>query len=374
MTVPPERLPHAADAPKKPGLWSDGFGRVGTRSVQILAVLALVSLGVFAMTRLSLLIIPLVIALIVASAMHPVVEWMRSKGMPSILATWTTLIGVMVVIGGIVWLIVAQVQNQWEDLAESATEGVKTLWEFVKHLPFSISEDQLDDLIKTATDFLTSSQFGSGAIAGISATASFVTGLILMVVVLFFFLKDGPKIWEFLLRPFHGESYARARRIGDKTVTTLGGYVRGTSTVAAVDAIGIGVGLWILGVPLALPLAVIVFMTAFIPMVGATLAGILAALVALVANGPVAAVIVVGIVVLVNQLEGNFLQPIVMGRSLKLHALVILLALTAGTVLAGIVGAVLSVPIAAVAWGIISVWNGENEPAYPMKQKRSETV
>lgn len=126
--------------------------------------------------------------------------------------------------------------------------------------------------------------------------------------------------------------------------------------------------------PLALPLAVIVFMTAFIPMVGATLAGILAALVALVANGPVAAIIVVGIVVLVNQLEGNFLQPIVMGRSLKLHALVILLALTAGTVLAGIVGAVLSVPIAAVAWGVITVWNGENEPAYPMKQKRPEAM
>lgn len=374
LTVPPERLPERAEAAKKPGLWSDGFGRVGTRSLQILAVLAVVSLAVFGMTRLSLLIIPLIIALIIASAMHPLVEWMRKKGLPSMVATWATLVGVLAVIGGLVWLIVAQVQDQWKDLAESATEGVKQLWELAKHLPFSISEDQLDDLIKTATDFLTSSQFGSGAIAGLSATASFLTGLVLMIVVLFFFLKDGPKIWEFLLRPFEGEGYARARRIGDKTVKTLGGYVRGTSTVAAVDAIGIGIGLWILGVPLALPLAVIVFMTAFIPMVGATLAGILAALVALVANGPVAAIIVVGIVVLVNQLEGNFLQPIVMGRSLKLHALVILLALTAGTVLAGIVGAVLSVPIAAVAWGVITVWNGENEPAYPMKQKRPEAM
>ena len=127
---------------------------------------------------------------------------------------------------------------------------------------------------------------------------------------------------------------------------------------SAVDAIGVGIGLFILEVPLAVPLAVLVFVLAFIPIVGATLAGILAALVALVANGPLSAVLVVGVVVLVNQLEGNFLQPVLMGRALKLHALVILLALTVGTVLSGILGAVLAVPLAAVAWGIIKVWDG----------------
>ncbi len=138
-----------------------------------------------------------------------------------------------------------------------------------------------------------------------------------MVTVLFFFLKDGPQIWEFLLRPFRGENYARARRIGDKTVTTLGSYLRGTAAVALVDAVGIGIGLLILQVPLALPLAVLVFLLAFIPIVGATVAGIIAALVALVANGPLNALLVVGVVVLVNQLEGNFLQPVLMGRSMQ---------------------------------------------------------
>jgi predicted PurR-regulated permease PerM len=155
----------------------------------------------------------------------------------------------------------------------------------------------------------------------------------------------------FLLRPFRGEPYERALRVGDKTVTVLGSYVRGTATVAAVDAVGILIGLLILQVPLALPLAVLVFLLAFIPIVGATLAGILAALVALVANGWVVALLVVGVVVLVNQLEGNLLQPVLMGRSMQLHAFVILIALTAGTVLGGIVGAVLAVPITAVAWG-----------------------
>jgi predicted PurR-regulated permease PerM len=187
-------------------------------------------------------------------------------------------------------------------------------------------------------------------------------------------MKDGPKIWEFLLRPFTGSSYDRAKRVGGKTVDVLGGYIRGTATVAAVDAIGIGVALAILQVPLALPLAVIVFLTAFIPIVGATAAGILAALVALVANGPLAALIVIIVVIAVNQLEGNFLQPVVMARSLKLHPLIVLIALTIGTVLAGIVGAVLAVPIAAVAWGIVSVWNGPDRPAEPARQKRDESV
>ena len=203
----------------------------------------------------------------------------------------------------------------------------------------------------TVTDFITSAQFGSGALAGVGAVANFVTGFVLLVTILFFFLKDGPQMWEFLLRPFHGEHYLRSRRIGDKTVTVLGSYVRGTATVAFVDAVGILIGLLILQVPLAIPLSVLVFLLAFIPIVGATVAGIIAALVALVANGPLNALLVVGVVVLVNQLEGNFLQPVLMGRSMKLHAFVILVALTVGTVLGGIVGAVLAVPITAAAWG-----------------------
>ena len=146
-------------------------------------------------------------------------------------------------------------------------------------------------------------------------------------------------------------------RIGDSSIRVLGAYVRGTALVALVDAVFIGAGLFILQVPLALPLAVLVFVTAFIPVVGATLAGIVAALVALVFNDLTTALIVVGIVVLVNQLEGNLLQPLIMGRTLSLHPLVILLALTAGTILGGILGAILSTPTASVVWGAIKAWN-----------------
>ena len=353
------------DADRAPwSLWADGFGRLSIRAIQLIVVVVVVAAVVFVIQSLTLVTIPLVIALILASAFRPVMGWMRRRGIPSILATVITLLSIVVILGALSWLIVWAVRDQWDDLYAQAEDGFQHLLAWIQTLPFDfVQPDQLNDWVDTLTAFVTSAQFGSGALAGVGAVANFVTGLVLLVTILFFFLKDGPQMWEFLLRPFHGTHYLRARRIGDKTTTVLGSYVRGTATVALVDALGILIGLLILQVPLAIPLAVLVFLLAFIPIVGATVAGILAALVALVANGWVNALLVVGVVVLVNQLEGNFLQPVLMGRSMKLHAFVILVALTVGTVLGGIVGAVLAVPITAAAWGVIQVWNGPNEPA-----------
>ncbi|MFE4726316.1 AI-2E family transporter [Microbacterium sp. NPDC056736] len=341
-------------------LWADGFGKLGIRSIQIIVVVLLVAGIVFALQFLTLVTIPLVIALILACAFAPVMRWMVRRGVPAVLATVITLLVVTVLLTGVGWLIVWAIRDQWDELYAQAVDGIEAVIAWVRTLPFAPTQEQLDQWLEGVLDFITSAQFGSGALAGVSAVANFVTGFVLMVTILFFFLKDGPQMWEFMLRPFRGENYLRAHRIGDKTVGVLGSYVRGTALVALVDAVGILIGLLILGVPLAIPLAVLVFLLAFIPIVGATLAGIIAALVALVANGWVNALFVVGVVVLVNQLEGNFLQPVLMGRSMKLHAFVILVALTIGTVLGGIVGAVLAVPIAAAAWGAVQVWDGPN--------------
>ncbi len=351
-------------------LWSDSFGQLATRSLQIIIVLILSAGVIWGIQALATVAIPIILAVIFASTFAPAMRMLRVRNVPAALATVMVLLGIVAILTAIGWLIVWAVQDQWGDLATQAQDGFVQVLVWVKSLPFAPSNVQIAEWQKSLVDFLTSSQFGSGALAGVGALTNFVTGLVLMVVVLFFFLKDGPKIWGFLLRPFSGEHLARARRVGDKTVTTLGSYVRGTAAVAAVDAFGIGIGLVILQVPLALPLAALVFLLAFIPIVGATVAGILAALVALVAHGPVSAALVIGVVVLVNQLEGNFLQPVLMGRTLKLHALVILLALTIGTVLGGILGAVLAVPIAAVAWGIIQVWDGPNLPAHWARAER----
>ena len=348
-------------------LLTDKLGWLGLRSAQILLALALVAVIVFILVQVKLVVIPVLIAIILASALSPVIRWLRRRGLSPIVATWVTLLTAIIVFGGIVTLIVFAVENQWNDLATSASDGIDQLFTYLTEGPLAIDAAQLEDFRDQGINFLTSSQFGSGALAGAAAAGEFFTGLVLVIVILFFFLKDGDVIWRFFLRPFKGERLQRGRRIGTTTVRVLGGYVRGTAIVAFVDAAAIGIGLAILGVPLALPLAVIVFLTAFIPLIGATVAGILAALVALVANGWVVALIVVGIVILVNQLEGNFLQPVVMAQSLKLHPLVILVALTAGTILAGIIGAVLAVPIAAVGWAIVKTWNAPPELSGPAR-------
>lgn len=355
-------------------LWADGVGRAGTRSLQVLAILALIAVAVFVVTRLTLIVIPVLIALVLAAAISPLVSLLRRKGVPSFLATIISLVALVAVLTGVVWLVAAAVVDQWPTLRDQAIEGFDELQAFAENLPFDISQEQLQSVQDSVVGFLQSDAVGAGALAGVSQTVDFVAGFLVMIVVLFFFLKDGPAMWEFLLRPFEGERYARGQRVGDATVSTLGGYVRGTAIIALVDAVAIGIGLAIVGVPLVVPLSVLVFLLAFIPLVGATLAGILSALVALVALGPVEALIVVAIVVGVNQLEGDLLQPVVMGRTLRLHPLVILVALTAGTVLAGITGAVLAVPIAASIWKAIQVWDGPDLPARFARQKRRETV
>ncbi len=348
------------DRPPLRALFTDRLGRIGIRSAQLLFAIALAGVVVYALVQVKLIVIPILIAIILAAAATPVVQWLRKHNVPPVLATLITLLGGGIVIGGILTLIVVSVSSQWDELVNSATEGLNQLQDFLNNLSLPIGEEQLQKAKDEAIGFLTSSQLGSGVVAGVSAATQVITGIVLGLVILFFFLKDGPTIWSFLLRPLSGAGLARAQRIGDAALTTLGGYVRGTAIVAVVDSVAIGIGLAILQIPLALPLATLVFLGAFIPLIGATIAGVLAVLVALVTNGPVTALIVVGIVIAVNQLEGNLLQPVVMGQSLKLHPLMILLALTVGTILGGIVGAVIAVPIAAVGWAIIKVWDTDD--------------
>ncbi|WP_163161688.1 AI-2E family transporter [Arthrobacter sp. Alg241-R88] len=347
--------------PKPPSaLWADGLGRVGIRSAQVLLILTVAVVSVYALMQIKLLVIPILIALILAAAIGPFVNMLRRRGLRGGLATGIAFIGLLLVLGGVGTVIYYSVRNQWGELAQQAASGLDELERFLLTGPIPLEQEQLDQAREGIVQFATSSQVRSGAITGLSVVTEFLAGAGLVIIILFFFLKDGAKIWNFFLRPFSGEREAKLRRVGKRTLEVLGGYVRGTAIVALVDTVAIGAALLILQVPLALPLALIVFIGAFVPLVGATVAGILAALVALVANGPVVALIVVAVVIAVNQLEGDLLQPIVMGKSLQLHALVILMALTAGTILAGIVGAVLSVPLAAVAWAIIQVWTAED--------------
>jgi predicted PurR-regulated permease PerM len=354
--------------------WSDGFGRLAVRCFQVIGVVVVLCGVVWALAQVGVVTIPVLLALIIASAMYPLAGWLRRHGVPSALATVLCFVSVLVVLAGIGWLLVAAVSQQMPALRDSTIDGLQELQDRVQHLPVTITDRQIDQTVDTVVGFVTSARFGAGALAGLSALTSFVTGAVLTAVILFFFVKDGPALWEFLLRPFTGASYERARRIGDRVVSTLGGYVRGKTGIAAFDGVAIGTGLLLLGVPLAVPLAVVAFVTSFIPMLGAPIIGVLAALVTLVTLGPWQAVVVVVIVVVVNQIEGNFLQPVLMGKSLQLHGLVVLVALTAGTVVAGVTGAIVAVPLVAAVWGVVQVWDGEDRPARAWRQKRPETV
>ncbi|HEY0260986.1 MAG TPA: AI-2E family transporter [Lacisediminihabitans sp.] len=356
-------------------LWTDVLGRLATRCGQVLIVLIVVVLIVWAAVKLQVVVIPVLIALILASALRPVVRLLE-RVMPRLIAAIISLLLGVVVFGGVITVAVMGVESQFSSLQKSVVRGIDAVSDFIQNGPIDIGKAQIDNVQKALVDFVTSAQFGSGALAGVGVAIELITGIVLALIVLFYFMKDGPAIWAFLITPFKPVMHAKLRRAGDSAVQSLGGYVRGTSIVAFVDAVCIGVAMVILRVPLAIPLAIVIFVAAFIPLVGATAAGIIAGLVTLVTVDLTAAIWVVIVVILVQQLEGNFLSPVVLGRSLKLHGLVVLLALTAGTVLGGIVGTLLSVPSAAVAWSILKQWNDPIEPVpgidFPERAKTQE--
>lgn len=351
----PDQRP-AARGGRLAGLWTDTFGRFAVRCLQVLIVGALATVIIQAALQLRVVVIPVLIALILAAAFDPLVRALERLRLPGGLAALVTLVLSIVVLGAVLTGVALAVVAQWGSLVSATSDGIDQVQHLVTSSGFPIDQKQFQSARKSVVSFLTSSSFASGALAGLSTATAIITSLVLLVFVLFFFLKDGRSIWRFLIRPLHGQWRSRAERIGHNSAGVLGAYVRGTALVALVDAVFIGTGLLILRVPLAIPLTVLVFGTAFIPVIGATLAGIVSALVALVTGGPVVALIVVGIVVLVNQLEGNLLQPLIMGKALDLHPLAILLVLTAGTVLGGVIGAILAVPLASVGWTAIKSW------------------
>ncbi|TNM67359.1 AI-2E family transporter [Streptomyces sp. NP160] len=361
-------------APPPTSPWADGLGRTATRCLQLLLVVVAGVVVVYACLQLRLVVVPLLLSALVAAAAAPLVRWLVSRGLGRGLATGVVLLAGAAVLAAVGWAVVGGVRGQWPQLQASAQEGFAEVQRFVVQGGLPVSDAQVAQARDAAVGVLTGAGFRSGALAGLGVVTQIATGTVLALFLLFYFLKDGPRIWSFLISGVHGPRHRRLERVGERSAVVLGGYVRGTATVALVDAVLIGVGVAVVGVPLALPIALLTFVAAFVPIVGAVAAGVVAALVALVTVGPVAALVVVGIVVVVNQVEGNLLQPVLLGRALSLHPLAILLALTAGTVLGGVVGAVLSVPLAAVAWAAVVTWNAEKRTsaAATTQQPRAE--
>lgn len=338
--------------------WADGLGRAGSRDLQVL-VLSLVAAAVaYALMAVKVVVLAVLVALILASATRPLVSRLERRGWPSFWAAVLVFSALVLALDGVITVVVLRISDDLDELVISTVAGWQHLQELTAAgpLPLPVDSATVNAALTELNDYLTSAAARRNAISGLTVITEIITGTVLTAIVLFFFLKDGPLLWNFVLRWFTGVQRAKVAESGDRAVSILGGYVRGIAVVATVDATFIGLGLFWVGVPLVIPLTMITFLAAFVPIIGAVTAGVLAALVALVTQGPGAALIVLGIVIVVNQVEGNLLQPVIMGHTLSLHALVVLLALSVGALLGGVAGAVLAVPLTAVAWAVLQVW------------------
>ncbi|WP_434620079.1 AI-2E family transporter [Arthrobacter sp. A5] len=289
-------------------------------------------------------------------------RWLTAKRWPRALAVATSLVAILAVFGAVVTGVVDLIRHQSKELATRAVAGIDQLHASLNAGPFPLSDAQINSGRDQIQKFFTSGSFGTEALSGLRVAAETAAGTVLMAVILFFFLKDGAKIRAFLFGFLPEQHEAKAHIAAEHSAIVLGGYVRGTAIIAAIDGLIVGIALAILQVPLALPLAVFVFIGGFIPIIGATAAGSLAVLVALVSNGPVSALIVLTVLIGANQFEHHILQPVLMGKVLHIHGLVILLALAAGAMLAGVLGALLAVPLTAVGWTVIKTWSGRDDP------------
>ncbi|MGV0867951.1 AI-2E family transporter [Corynebacterium kalidii] len=324
--------------------WAAGW------SLRFLVIAAALWVLGFALSGLWTGILPVILAIIVCTVLWPVVRLLRKGHVPNALAVLLTIILFFAVIGGIIAAIAPSVSKQIPELVNSGAQGVEQIQEWVAGPPLNLQSDQIDNMIDQATSWVQdqTDQITQTAITGVSAVTSAAITLFVMLVLTFFFLKDGEKFLPMVRR-------ITGRRVGwhltevlTRCWNTLGGFIRTQAIVSFIDAFFIGLGLVIMNVPLWGPLAIITFFGGFIPIVGAFTAGALAVLVALVANGFTTALIVLGIVLAVQQLEGNVLQPVLQSRAMKMHAVVVLLSVTVGGGLFGIIGAFLAVPVAAM--------------------------
>jgi predicted PurR-regulated permease PerM len=316
-------------------------------------VLLLVLAGaavLWVVARLQLVVVPLIIALLLSALLSPLVGWLRRRGVPRSLATTIVVVAGIAAVAGTFTLVINEFVGGFPELSRNAAAGIQKIQDWFKTGPLHLTQTQLSDLLDSAEKWLTSnrSTLTSGAVATATTLFHVLAGLFLVLFATFFFLRDGRRISRFLfglLPETYRDPIASA---ADVSWATLVAYVRATILVAFIDAVGIGLALGILRVPFWLPLAALVFLGAFIPIVGATVSGIVAVLVALVTRGPLVALLLLVAVIAVQQLEGHVLQPLIMGRAVAIHPLAVIVAIAAGVVLAGIVGALVAVPIVAV--------------------------
>lgn len=304
---------------------------------------------------LRLVTIPFIAAMLLTALLQPFAAWLRRHGASDLLSTWCMFLIAIAILATAGWLVATQISNEYTTLFSEFQHTVTQLQHSLAGPPFHLNASRLSRFSSDALNYI--SQHKS-VVAGTVLTTGkyaleFLAGVVLTLFICFFLLKDGSRIWQWLISGMPPEARRRVGRAGEAGWRALVHYVRGTTVVAAIHALFIGLALWLLGVPLLAPFIVLVFLAGFVPIIGILVAGALAITVTLATKGWVAAVILLGVFILENQLEGHLLQPQVVGRMIRLHPLSIILVLAVGGIIAGIPGAIIAVPTAAVityAW------------------------
>jgi len=342
------RLPRE---PPVPGL----LQRAAAWSWRLLVVGLLIYVAFRVAIALRLVVLPCIAALLLSALLQPLTARLRRTGMPALAATWCTVLAAVVVVAGISILSANRVSADYPRLQTEVKHTAHEVQASLAGAPFHMSSARLQQYYNNLVHFLSQhkSLVAGTVVTGGKIVIELLTGLVLMMFVTFFVLKDGERIWAWLVRALPKDTRRRADNAGAAAWTALVSYMRGTTAVAAIHATFIGLALWLLGVPLLVPLIILVFLAAFVPLVGILVVGALAILVTLGTKGWIAAVILLGVFLLEHQIEGHLLQPLVVGRIVRLHPLAIILVLAVGGIVAGIAGAIVAVPAAAAisyAW------------------------
>ncbi len=367
-TAPVETRPHAANGRAQPPppvmlKGDDAVPRglavasaVILRATIVVAGLVLIALGA---ARMMLVVLPVIISVLLATLLVPIAHWLQAhRWRPAPAAFAGVLLAVLVFFG--LWaLIIPGVLSQSDELVANVQKGAGDVASALE--PLGVGRADLDKAVDQGLQSVQGGAVANEVLSGAVLLTQWAAAIVLIVVLTFFFIKDGARLWEWVVELFHEDRHEALLEVGNRSWAALSAYVQGVFLVATIDAVLIGAALLIVGVPVALPLIVLTFVAAFFPIVGAFTAGAAAVLVALVANGLPAALVIFAVIVLVQQLEGNVFYPVVVGRKLQLHPVGILLALTAGGVLAGVAGAFLAVPLAAVGAAVLGYMRERRE-------------
>src|SRR4051812_15568089 len=328
----------------------NGLRTAAAWSWRLMIVLVALYGLVYLLATIAVVVVPVIVALLLAALLQPGAAGLVRRGWPRSLAALTMLLVGLTVVAGIITLVVERFTAGFSDLADQVSQGIGQVQDFVVRT-FPITRGQLEDAVSHLQDTLVSNRdtLATGAITTAATVGEAFTGILLALLTLFFFLKDGRSIWLWVVGLMPPDSRAYMDEAARRAWRTLISYVRATVVVAMVDALGIGIGLAILQVPLVIPLAALVFLGAFIPIIGSFLAGSVAVLVALVSRGPLIALLALAVVLLVMQLEGHVMQPLLLGRAVRVHPLAVVLSIAAGLLIGGIFGALIAVPTVACA-------------------------